>query len=204
MSAPRRGFSTKTSTTSAIATTVRFHLRLAYRYEGPTTNECGKKLATADVDVFGAERHQIVCSADRIRRDIDPKRDDDQADCCKRSRSSPSMRSRVKPIADDYDGIPLDFAVSRLGASGSEDSEKTNDSEDAGNDNCLNIDCARLVGISSKICDVKAQRCVVSENAIQICEPGLAHKFRCMQTKVATDLRRMPTRERTQRSSCLR
>jgi hypothetical protein len=59
------------------------HGRPTYWNKGPATNYSSKQLTTADVDVLGAERHEVVGRAYRVGRDVDTKGDDDQADGAK-------------------------------------------------------------------------------------------------------------------------
>lgn len=101
--------------------------RLTHRNESPAADDGSEQLAAADVDVFGAERHQVVGRADRVGRDVDAERDDDQADRGEGGGRAPAVRARVQPHADDVDGIPHDLAVRGLGRGGGEDAEKTDD-----------------------------------------------------------------------------
>lgn len=88
---------------------------------------------------------------------------------------------------DDVDGIPHDLTVCCLSRGGGEDAQQADDScssvvrvvffmmdtgaltEDAWDDNSLNVLRAGLVGISREIGDVEAQGCVVAQNSIEVC-----------------------------------
>ena len=96
---------------------------LTHRDEKPATDESSEQLTTSDVDIPRAEGHQIVRCADRVGRNVDTQCHDDQANSGKGSSSSAAVAARVHPMVDDVDGIPQDFAVSRLRGSGSENTK---------------------------------------------------------------------------------
>jgi hypothetical protein len=52
----------------------------AYTYwdTWPGSDECGQQLSSSNVDVFRAERNQIVCGTDGVGRNIDTKRHNQQ------------------------------------------------------------------------------------------------------------------------------
>src|ERR1700753_1179265 len=62
-----------------------------YRNKAPATNDGSKQLTTANVNILGAERHEIVGCADRGGRDGDTQGDDDQADGAKGSGSAATV-----------------------------------------------------------------------------------------------------------------
>ena len=102
--------------------------RSTYRNKAPATNDGSKKLTTANVDVLGAEGHEVVGSTYRVGRDVDTEGDDDQADGAKGGSSTAAVGPRFHPQADDYDGVPDDLAICRLSGSGSEDAKQSNNS----------------------------------------------------------------------------
>jgi hypothetical protein len=48
-----------------------------YGNKAPATNDGSKQLTTTDVDVVGAERHEVVGRAYGVGRDVDTEGDDD-------------------------------------------------------------------------------------------------------------------------------
>ena len=102
--------------------------KTAYWYKSPATYNGSKELTTTDVDVLGAERHEIVRRADGVGGDVDTKRDDDQTDGGKCSCSTTTVRARVHPSIDDHDGVPYDRPICRLSGCGGEDAKQANDS----------------------------------------------------------------------------
>jgi hypothetical protein len=102
--------------------------RPTYWNKAPATNDGSKQLTTADVDVLGAERHEVVGRAYGVGRDVDTEGDDDQADGAKGGSSAATVGPRFHPQTDDFDGVPDDFAICRLGGCGSEDAKQANNS----------------------------------------------------------------------------
>ena len=94
--------------------------------KAPATNDGSKKLTTADVDVLWAEGHEIIGRADGVGRDVDTKGDDEQADGAKGSSCSATVGPRFHPEADNYDRVPDDLAIRRLGGRGSENAKQAN------------------------------------------------------------------------------
>ncbi len=79
-----------------------------YRNEAPATNDGSKQLTAADVDVLGAERHEVVGRAYGVGRDVDTEGDDDQADGAKGGSSAATVGPGLHPQIDDFDGVPYD------------------------------------------------------------------------------------------------
>lgn len=52
--------------------------RRKYRNKCPATDNGSKQLTTTNVDIPRTERHEVVRSADRVGRDVDTERDDDE------------------------------------------------------------------------------------------------------------------------------
>ena len=102
--------------------------RPTYWNKSPATNESGKQLTTADVDVLGTERHEVVGRAYGVRRNVDTERDDDQADGAKGGGSAATVGPRLLPKIDYYDGIPDDLTICRLRRCGGEDAKKADNS----------------------------------------------------------------------------
>ena len=102
--------------------------RPTYWDKSPATNESGKQLTTADVDVLGTERHEVVGRAYGVRRNVDTERDDDQADGAKGGGSAATVGPRLLPKIDYYDGIPDDLTICRLRRCGGEDAKKADNS----------------------------------------------------------------------------
>ena len=101
--------------------------RRADWYECPTADDSSKQLTTADIDILGAEGHQIVGRTDRVGRYVNTKGDDEQANGAKGCSSPASVCTRGRPIINNEDGIPLNLAVDGLGSCSSEDTEKADD-----------------------------------------------------------------------------
>ena len=80
----------------------------AYWNKTPATNDSGKQLTTANVDVSWAEGHKIVGCTDGVGGDIDTKGDDDQANGAKSGSSTTTMGAIFHPQADDLDRVPDD------------------------------------------------------------------------------------------------
>ena len=128
-------------------------------------------MTTADVDIFGAERHEVVCRADRIGADVDTKGDDDQADGTEGGSGAATVRPGFHPQTDDFDGVPDDAAICRLRGCGGEDAEEAHNrcnglvegqcgngggfTEDEGDNNGLNVLCADFIGVAGEIGDVE-------------------------------------------------
>ena len=51
-------------------------------------------------------------------------------------------------MVQDLDRVPDDFAVGGLRGGGGEDAEEADNGEDEGDDDCLDILCAGLVGVT--------------------------------------------------------
>lgn len=105
--------------------------RPTYRNEAPATNDGSKQLTTADVDVLGGERHEIVGRADGVGRDVDTEGDYDQADGGEGGSSASAVRPGFHPQHDDVDWVPENLTICRLSSCGSEDAKQANNS-------CLN------------------------------------------------------------------
>ena len=88
-------------------------------------------MTTADVDVLGTERHEVVGCAYGVRRDVDTERNDDQADGTKGGSSAATVGPGRLPKIDNYNGIPDDFTICRLSRRGGEDSKKADNSCDS-------------------------------------------------------------------------
>lgn len=119
-----RGFSTTLVVSGTILTLEEG--RPTYRNKAPATNDGGKKLTTADVDVLWTERHEVVGRTDGVGRDVDTDSDDDQADGAKGSSGAATVGPGCHPEIDDFDGVPVDFAICRLRGCGREDTKKAN------------------------------------------------------------------------------
>lgn len=102
--------------------------RPTYWNKCPATNNGSKQLTTPNVDILGAEGHEVVGRADGVCRDVDTKGNDNQADGAKGGSCAAGMRARCGPELDDFNGVPDDFAICRLSGCGSEDAEQANDS----------------------------------------------------------------------------
>jgi hypothetical protein len=102
--------------------------RPTYWNKAPATNDGSKQLTTADVDVLGADRHEVVGRAYRVGRDVDTEGDDNQADSAKSGSSTATVGPGFHPQADDYDGVPDNLAICRLSSCGSEDAKQSNNS----------------------------------------------------------------------------
>lgn len=102
--------------------------RKTYWNKAPATDESSEELTTADVDVLGAERHEVVGRADRVGGDVDTEGDDDQADGAERGCSASTMGSGCHPQIDDFNGVPDDMAICRLRGCGGENAEQANNS----------------------------------------------------------------------------
>lgn len=85
-------------------------------------------MTSADVNVLGAERHEVVGRAYGVGRDVDTKGDDDQADGAKGGSSAATVGPGLHPETDDLDGVPNDLAICRLRGRGSEDAKQANNS----------------------------------------------------------------------------
>ena len=85
-------------------------------------------MTTADVNVLGAERHEVVGRAYGIGRDVDTKGDDEQADGAKGGSSAASVGPGLRPETNDYDRVPNDLAICGLRGRGSEDAKQANNS----------------------------------------------------------------------------
>ena len=85
-------------------------------------------MTTADVNILGAERHEVVSRAYGVGRDVDTKGDDDQADGAKGGSSAATVGPGFHPETDDFDGVPNDLAICRLRGRGSEDAKQANNS----------------------------------------------------------------------------
>ena len=92
-----------------------------YRNKAPATNNGSKNLTTADVNVLGAERHEVVCCADRVGGDVDAERDDEQGNGAESGSSAATVGPVRHPQTDDLDGVPDDLAVCCLSGCSSED-----------------------------------------------------------------------------------
>ena len=68
-----------------------------YRDKSPASNDGSKQLTTADVNVLGGERHEVVGRAYGVGRDVDTKGDDDQADGSKRGSSAATVGPGLHP-----------------------------------------------------------------------------------------------------------
>lgn len=99
-----------------------------YWNKAPTTNDGSKQLTTADVDVLGAERHEVVGRAYGVGRDVDAEGDDDQADGAKGCSSAATVGPGFHPETDDFDGVPDNLAICRLRGCGREDTKQANNS----------------------------------------------------------------------------
>ena len=77
-----------------------------YRNKAPATNDGSKQLTTADVNVFGGERHEVVGRAYGVGRDVDTESDDNQADGAKGGSSAATVGPIGHPQTDDLDGVP--------------------------------------------------------------------------------------------------
>jgi hypothetical protein len=97
-----------------------------HRNKSPATNDGCKQLATADVDVLGAERHEVVGCAYGIGRDVDTQGNNDQANGAKGGSSPATVRSRFHPQTKDFNRVPDDVAICCLGRRSREDSKQTN------------------------------------------------------------------------------
>lgn len=78
------------------------------------------------------------------------------------------MRPRLHPQLDNLDWVPDDMAISRLRSCGSEDTKKTDDRENDGNHQGLDVLCARFVRISAEIGDIETQCCVIPKDSVKI------------------------------------
>lgn len=121
-----QGFSTATVVSGAMVALKKG--RPTYRNKSPATNEGSQQLTTTDVDVLGAERHEIVGRAYGVGRNVNTDGDNDQADGAKGSSSTSTVGSGVHPVVDDFDWIPDDFVICRLSGSGGEDAKQANNS----------------------------------------------------------------------------
>jgi len=102
--------------------------RPTYWNKTPATDDGSKQLTTADVDVLGAERHEVVGRAYGVGRDVDTEGDDDQTDSAKSGSSTATVGPGFHPQADDYDGVPDNLAICRLSGCGCEDTKQSNNS----------------------------------------------------------------------------
>ena len=102
--------------------------RPIYWNKAPATNDGSKELTTTDVDVLGAERHEVIGRAYGVGRDVDTKGDDEQADGAKGGSSPATVGPRFHPETDDLDGVPNDLVICRLRGRGSEDAKQANNS----------------------------------------------------------------------------
>jgi hypothetical protein len=102
--------------------------RPTYRNKAPATNDSSKQLTTADVDVLGAERHEVVGRAYGVGRDVDTKSDDNQANGAKGGSSAATVGPGFHPQTEDFDGVPDDMAIRRLSGCGSEDAKQADNS----------------------------------------------------------------------------
>jgi len=82
--------------------------RPTYGNKAPATNDGSKQLTTADVNVFGGERHEVVGRAYGVGRDVDTESDDNQADGAKGGSSAATVGPIGHPQTDDLDGVPDD------------------------------------------------------------------------------------------------
>ena len=121
-----RGFSTASVFSRAMIALQKG--RSTYWNKAPATNDGSKQLTTADVDVLGAERHEVVGRAYGVGRDVDTEGDDDQADGAKGGSSASTVGPGFHPKIDDFDGVPDDFAICRLRSCGCEDAKQANNS----------------------------------------------------------------------------
>ena len=140
------------------------------RDEGPAANDSSKKLTTADVDVLGAESHEIVRSGDTVGADVDTEGDDDQSDSGKGCSSAATMSAKCEPLVEDHDWVPDHLAVCSLGGCSSEDAKEADDREDDWDDERLNILRTWLVGISREVGNVKTQSGVIAQDSVQVLE----------------------------------
>jgi len=99
-----------------------------YRDKAPASNDGSKQLTTADVNVLGGERHEVVGRAYGVGRDVDTEGDYDQADGGKGGSSSATVRPGCHPQIDDVDGVPHNLTISRLSGCGGEDAKQANNS----------------------------------------------------------------------------
>ena len=99
-----------------------------YRDKAPASNDGSKQLTTADVNVLGSERHEVVGRAYGVGRDVDTEGDYDQADGGKGGSSPATVRPGCHPQIDDVDGVPHNLTISRLSGCGSEDAKQANNS----------------------------------------------------------------------------
>ena len=163
-----RGFSTADAVSGAMIALQKG--RPIYWNKAPATNDGSKQLTTTDVDVPGAERHEVVGRAYGVGRDVDTKGDNEQANSAKGRGSSASVRARFAPVADNDDRIPDDLAVRRLRGGSSKDSKETDNREDDGNDNDLDILRVWRLRVSCEIRNVQSKSCVVAQHTVQICK----------------------------------
>jgi hypothetical protein len=103
-------------------------VRPTHRNKPPATNDGGKYLTTTDVDVLGAERHEVVCSAYGVGGDVDTEGDNDQTDGTKGGSSTATVGPGFHPQTDNLNRIPDDLAICRLGGCSSEDAKQANNS----------------------------------------------------------------------------
>lgn len=121
-----RGFSTAGTVSRRMVTLQKG--RPNYRNKTPATNDSSKQLTTADVDVLGSERHEVVGRAYGVGRDVDTEGDYDQADGSKGGSSAATVRPGFHPQCDDVDGVPENLTICRLSSCGSEDAKQANNS----------------------------------------------------------------------------
>lgn len=140
------------------------------RNTGPGTDDSSQDLTSADVNVLGAEGDKIVGCADGIGRNVDTEGNNQQTNGGECSSCATSMRTASLPIADYFDWVPLDVTISWFSSGSCEDAEKTDNGEDDGDDDRLDVLRTGLLCVSREIGDIETKCRIVTKDRVQIRE----------------------------------